>query len=213
MPFDKLSEMNSGKRKKPRAAAARCSSCYLFALFSLTWFLGPSPLAALDTVYLVRHAEKAEGWPDDKALDPFWPLSSAGIERARALAPRLAGRGIAAVYASRTVRAFATALPLAETAAAPLVVDPSSSTKAEMDAFLARLRERHAADRAVVVVAHSNTVPELLARLGATPDCHARLGIKSGGKGLEIEGYDGLWKVDLARPGCAGMARETAAGR
>ncbi|HEX5760441.1 MAG TPA: phosphoglycerate mutase family protein [Thermoanaerobaculia bacterium] len=168
-----------------------------------------APLAALDAVYLVRHAEKAEGWPEgDKALDALWPLSPAGIERARALAPRLAEAGIAAVYTSRTVRAFATALPLAEAAGVPLVVEPSSTLKAEMDAFLARLRERHAQDRAVLVVGHSNTVPELLARLGAAPDCYARLGIRSGEKGLEIEGFDGLWRADLRTLGCAGLTRE-----
>ncbi|MGH9361371.1 MAG: histidine phosphatase family protein, partial [Thermoanaerobaculia bacterium] len=64
-----------------------------------------APAAALDAIYLVRHAEKAEGWPEeDRALDPFWPLSPAGIARAGALAPRLAAAGIAAVYTSRTVR-------------------------------------------------------------------------------------------------------------
>ena len=171
--------------------------------------LAASPLAALDAIYLVRHAEKAEGWPEsNRALDPFWPLSPAGIERAQGLPARLAPAGIAAVYTSRTVRAFATGLPLAETAGAPLVVDPGSSAKPEMNAFLARLRERHPADRAVLVVGHANTLPELLARLGAGPECFARLGIKATGGGLEIEGFDGLWKVELAKPGCAGMTRE-----
>jgi broad specificity phosphatase PhoE len=190
----------------------RCGRRHFLALFSCAWICGTAaaPLAALDAVYLVRHAEKAEGWPEaDKALDPFWPLSPAGVARARGLAARLAPAGVAAVYASRTVRAFATGLPLAEAAGAPLVVDPASTVKPEMDAFLARLRERHPADRAVLVVGHSNTVPELLARLGAAPDCFARLGIKATEKGgLEIAGYDGLWKVELAKPGCAGMTRE-----
>ncbi|HVF60270.1 MAG TPA: phosphoglycerate mutase family protein [Thermoanaerobaculia bacterium] len=180
------------------------------AVFCAFWLVAPRALAALDAIYLVRHAEKAEGWPEaDKALDPFWPLSPAGIARARALGPRFAGAGLAAVYASRTVRAFATGLPVAEAAGAPLVVDPASTVKPEMDAFLARLRQRHPADRAVFVVGHSNTIPELLRRLGATQDCFARLGIKATEKGgLEIEGYDGLWKVELAKPGCAGMTRQ-----
>ncbi len=167
------------------------------------------PAAALDAIYLVRHAEKAEGWPEgDRALDPFWPLSPAGIARARSLAGRLAGAGIAAVYTSRTVRAFATGLPLAEAAGVPLVVDPASAAKPDMTAFLAGLRERHAADRAVVVVGHSNTIPELLARLGATPGCHDRLGITAGASGLEITGYDGLWRVELGKDGCEGIWRE-----
>ena len=199
-------------RRPRRFRAVRCGRRHFLALFSCALICGTAaaPLAALDTVYLVRHAEKAEGWPEaDKAIDPFWPLSPAGIARARALPARLAGAGLAAVYASRTVRAFATGLPVAEAAATPLVVDPASTVKPEMDAFLARLRQRHPADRAVLVVGHSNTIPELLRRLGATPDCFARLGIKaSDGGGLEIVGYDGLWKVELAKPGCAGMTRQ-----
>jgi broad specificity phosphatase PhoE len=197
-------------RETPPSAARGCAHRHLLALFCAVWLLAPGALAALDAVYLVRHAEKAEGWPEgDKALDPFWPLSPAGIARARALGPRFAGAGLAAVYASRTVRSFATALPVAEAAGAPLVIDPASTVKPEMDAFLARLRERHAADRAVLVVGHSNTIPDLLRRLGATQDCFARLGIEASEKaGLEIEGYDGLWKVELGKPGCAGMTRE-----
>ena len=199
--------------KSPETRQSRvngCSIAYLLAIFCTFWLSVPRSLAALDAIYLVRHAEKAEGWPEaDKAIDPFWPLSPAGIARARALPARFAGAGLAAVYISRTVRSFSTALPVAETAGAALVVDPASTVKAEMTAFLARLRERHPADRAVLVVGHSNTIPELLRRLGAAPDCFARLGIEaSDGGGLEIVGYDGLWKVELAKPGCAGMTRE-----
>jgi broad specificity phosphatase PhoE len=175
----------------------------------------PRPAAALDFVYLVRHAEKADGWPEeDRALDPFWPLSPAGIERSRALARHLAGAGVAAVYTSRTVRAFSTGLPLAQAASVPVVVDPSSTVPAEMDAFLARLRERHAGDRAVLVIGHSNTVGELLARSGAAADCHARLGIVPGPGRVDIEGYDGLWRVDLGalgKAGCGAITRETVA--
>ena len=199
--------------KSPEMVHSRalgCSFAYLLAIFCTFWLAVPHPVAALDAIYLVRHAEKAEGWPEgDRALDPFWPLSPAGIERARGLPARLAPAAIAAVYASRTVRAFSTGLPVAEAAGAPLVVDPASTVKPEMDAFLARLRQRHPTDRAVLVVGHSNTIPELLRRLGASQDCFARLGIKATEKGgLEIEGYDGLWKVELAKPGCAGMTRQ-----
>jgi hypothetical protein len=42
-----------------------------------------APAAALDTLYLVRHAEKADPWPAD--LDAFRPLAPAGEARAEAL--------------------------------------------------------------------------------------------------------------------------------
>jgi broad specificity phosphatase PhoE len=88
-------------------------------------------------VYLVRHAEKAEAWPQDRELDSFWPLSPVGMARAEALAARLEKSGIAAVYTSRTTRTLATAMPL-----------------------------------------------------------------------VQIEGCEGLWRMDLKRQSCAAVARE-----
>lgn len=164
--------------------------------------------AALDTIYLVRHAEKAEGWPQARDLDAFWPLSPAGSVRADFLASRLEKAGVAAIYTSRTTRSISTGLPLANRIRVPLTADDASIRAEEMAGFLARLREKHPADRAVLVVGHSNTIPLLLARLGASADCSARLGIVGGPDGPLIEGYDGLWKVDLKRQGCEAFQRE-----
>ena len=173
------------------------------------------PAAGLDAVYLVRHAEKADPWPQDRELDAFWPLSAAGAARAEALAGRLekAGRisSIAAVYTSRTTRTLSTAMPLVARIKVPITADDASIHPEEMSGFLARLRERHAGDAAVLIVGHSNTIPRLLVLLGAVPECYARLGITGGGDsadGLLIQGYEGLWKVDLRRQGCEAIARE-----
>ena len=162
---------------------------------------------ALDDIYLVRHAEKYAAWPADRDLDAFQPLSAAGIQRAEALAARLKGAGIAAVYASRTTRAIETGAPLAHALEIPVLADDASTKPAEMTAFLAHLKEKHAADRAILIVGHSNTVPELLAHLGAKADCFARLGISGEPGSLLIEGYEGVWKVDLKKPGCEGFSR------
>ncbi len=167
------------------------------------------PAAALDTVYLVRHAEKADPWPQDRELDAFWPLSPAGAARAEALAGRLEKAGIVAVYTSRTTRTLSTAMPLVARTHVPIAADDASIHPEEMSGFLARLREKHAGEAAVLIVGHSNTIPRLLAFLGAVPECYARLGISNDDKsGLLIEGYEGLWKVDLRRQGCEGLTRE-----
>ena len=163
------------------------------------------PAAALDDIYLVRHAEKVAFWPSE--FDPFQPLSPAGVARAEALAGRFKTAGIAA-YTSRTTRALATAMPLVEATHAPITADDTSTKPAEMDAFLARLREKHKADRAVLIVGHGNTVPELLAHLGAKPDCFQRLGITGKPGSLMIEGFAGIWKVDLKKQGCEAITRE-----
>jgi broad specificity phosphatase PhoE len=169
------------------------------------------PAAGLDAIYLVRHAEKADPWPQDKELDAFWPLSPAGTARAEALAGRLEKAGIAAVYTSRTTRTLATAMPLVARNHIPMskvTAADASIHPDEMAGFIAGLREQHAADAAVLIVGHSNTIPRLLVLLGAVPGCYARLGIADGQDSLLIEGYEGLWKVDLRRQGCEAIARE-----
>lgn len=171
----------------------------------LAVFLCAAPLApatALDAVYLVRHAEKSEGWPQERELDAFWPLSPGGQVRAEFLASRLEDAGIAAVYTSRTTRALMTGLPLASRIKVPI------AARDDMEAFLAALPGKHPNDKAVLVVGHSNTIPILLTRLGATPDCHEKLGIVRKGETLFIEGYDGLWRVDLKKQGCEALFRE-----
>lgn len=167
-----------------------------------------SSAAALDTVYLVRHAEKLEGWPVGRELDAFQPLSPAGTARAESLANRLKGAGIVAIYSSNTTRSLATGLPLAKATGVPLLGDDATIKPDEMAAFFTKLREKHATDKAVLIVGHSNTVPELLVKLGATPDCFAKLGITGEpGKRL-IEGYEGLWRIDLKKSGCEAITRE-----
>ena len=160
------------------------------------------PAAALDAVYLVRHAEKSDGWPQDRELDAFWPLSPGGQVRAEFLASRLENAGIAAVYTSRTTRALMTGLPLANRTKVPIAAQD------DMEAFLSTLRGKHPSDKAVLVVGHSNTVPLLLVRLGANPDCFEKLGIVKKGETLFIEGHDGLWKADLRKQGCEALSRE-----
>src|SRR3954468_12794145 len=180
-------------------------------LFALS--LAASPVAALDVVFLVRHAEKVDDWPAARELDAFRPLAPAGTARAEALAVRLKGEGIAAIYSSRTTRTLATGEPLAKATGRPLAADDATTRPAEMEGFLTALRQKHSADRAVLIVGHANTVPELLVRLGAKPDCYQRLGITGQPGSLMTESYDGLWRVDLKKQGCEAIEREALAGK
>lgn len=190
-----------GGPEEPRRVNPLSLLLLLLALFA-------SPAAALDTLYLVRHAEKLEGWPAGRELDAFQPLSPAGTARAESLATRLKDAGIVAVYSSNTTRSLATGLPLAKATGVPLHGDDATTKPGEMAAFFARLREKHAADKALLIVAHSNTIPELLVKLGATPECYAKLGITGEPGKMLIEGYEGLWRVDLKKDGCEAITRE-----
>lgn len=177
---------------------------YIF--WALLLVLLAVPAAALDDIYLVRHAEKVAFWPAE--FDAFQPLAPAGVARAEALAGRFKTAGIAAVYTSRTTRALATAMPLVEATHIPITTDDASTKPDQMAGFLTRLREKHAKDRAVLIVGHGNTVPELLVHLGAKPDCFKRLGITGQPGSLMIDGFAGIWKVDLKKQGCAAITRE-----
>lgn len=188
-----------------RPIPARRSPAWRLALVLL---FGAMPAVSLDHIYLVRHAEKLDGWPAERELDAFQPLSPTGAARAEALAALLKNAGIAAGYTSRTTRTLQTALPLAKAAGVSLTADDATIRPDEMAAFLARLRERHALDRAVLIVGHSNTIPNLLVRLGAEPGCFSRLGITGQPGSLLTEGFEGVWKVDLKKQGCEAIERD-----
>lgn len=118
------------------------------------------------TVVLVRHAEKAEEPRDDP------PLTEAGRARARELARVLAGSGVKAVFTSHLLRTRQTAEPLAAQlglAVTPLTLrlkpsNPREVTKESIEEIVRNV-ERHAGG-AVLVVGHTNSIPEVIRMLG-----------------------------------------------
>ena len=114
------------------------------------------------TILLVRHAEKATD-----ANEPSVPLSEAGAARAARLAQMLKAAGVTAVYATDTVRARRTAEPLAKAAGLEVRIyapkDPDGKPAPRI--LLDRLKKEEPRG-VVLVVGHSNTVPEILAALG-----------------------------------------------
>lgn len=167
-----------------------------------------TPATALEAIYVVRHAEKLEGWPGTREASPLQPLSDAGRDRAQRLAGALRDAGIVAVYTSQTTRSVATGLPLAKAAGATLEVAPATVDRAALAGWWAQLAEQHDGDRAVLVVGHSNTVPWLLEAAGMDEACAQELGVAPHAQhGALIEGYEGLWRIDPARAGCAGIER------
>lgn len=119
---------------------------------------GPKPNAdteaAVLTLYLVRHAEKAAG------EDP--PLTEAGAARAAALAARLKDTGLTEIWSTRTARTQQTAVPVAAATGLPIQIYDAAT----LPAFASWLRETPGVK---LVVGHSNTTNELAALLGAEP--------------------------------------------
>lgn len=125
----------------------------LFILLSLAVALAPFA-AAQAPIFVVRHAEKAEG---GDAKNP--ELSTAGQERAGRLGQMLRDAGIAAVYATEFKRTQQTAEPVARTLRLEVEVIAANDDAA----LVARLR---AVRESALVVGHSNTLPEIIKALG-----------------------------------------------
>ena len=108
---------------------------------------------------VVRHAEKST----DDARDPS--LSDAGAMRAQSLARLLADTPVTAIYATSYKRTQQTARP---TAAARSLAITTYDAKLPAATFVAQLRAAHA-EGTVLVVGHSNTVPEIVSALSGQP--------------------------------------------
>lgn len=153
----------------PPVCMLRFHSCLFFLLLGLLagcavlpTAMRPSaaapPVAAVTTVYLVRHGEK-DLTPD--VADPL--LLPAGRRRAVALRDTLTRRGIAAIFTTDTRRTRDTAGPLE----AALQLTPLSYDAAQ-PALLAEHIRRAYAGKSVLVVGHSNTLLPLIEAFGVT---------------------------------------------
>ena len=150
----------------------------LFAVASICLFVssvGGQPAAGAmspqddfkpTTVFLVRHAERADAPREDP------PLLETGTARAQSLARILAKSGIKAIYTSQYLRTKATGEPLAKqlgievvsislktSAANPRQVTPES-IKEITDKIFQRPGEN------ALVIGHSNSVPDVIKALG-----------------------------------------------
>jgi broad specificity phosphatase PhoE len=117
-----------------------------------------APVAAQQTIFLVRHAERADGGSGAPTAVNDPDLSEAGHMRAASLATVLKDARIATTEYKRTQQ---TAAPLAKA----LGVTPTVVVGKDSAGVAARIK---AATGNVLVVAHSNTLPEIVKELGAT---------------------------------------------
>ena len=118
-------------------------------VFAAAFF--PATASAAGTVYVIRHLEKAAG--DDPSLTPQ------GAARADQLGQLLAGANVKAIFATPTKRARETAMPLATRLGVPV----SDYNPRDVDALASAVA---AAGGSVLVVGHSNTVANLVAKFG-----------------------------------------------
>ena len=121
------------------------------ALLALVLFAQDASAQAV--VFLVRHAEKAD--PESKDPD----LSAEGRSRAEALAQIVKDVGVTAIFATEFKRTQQTAAPLSKLTSIPIKTVPAKDTAA----LIAKLKKTQGS---VLVVGHSNTLPEIIRALG-----------------------------------------------
>ena len=121
-----------------------------FYFLLLSAFL--STATAQSTIFIVRHAEKA-----DATKDP--DLSEAGRARAEALAKTLRDANITEIYATEFKRTQQTTAPLAKILGVTVTILPAKDNAA----LRAKLR---ASTGNSLVVGHGDTIPDLIKALG-----------------------------------------------
>lgn len=121
-------------------------------LLILACLVAMPALAKDPPIYVVRHYDTPAGERDPDLLPP-------GKARAEALVKWFRGKKLKAIYVSDFKRTRQTAAPLAtERGITPEVYDPRDTP-----AIVARAR---AAKAPVLIVGHSNTVPDIVQQLG-----------------------------------------------
>ena len=136
----------------------------IIALALALLVITPAIAAAQSLVIFVRHAERADGGAQAQTMtstpaDPL--LSAAGEARAAKLAMMLADAGIKAIYASEFRRTQDTGKPLA----AKLGLAVQAVPGRDAAALVAKVKSEHPKD-VVLVIGHSNTVPEAIKAFG-----------------------------------------------
>ncbi len=166
--------------------AGAAAAAFLFALFVI-WVWGT---ADSTSVIVIRDAEQVAG----DQVDPT--LSAAGMERAQLLARMLGafdGPGrLDAIYVSNGLRSRLTAAPLAKLLHVPLLVAAGEDGKA----LAHRALREHGGGR-VLIVAHADILPEIVATLSGMGDLPK----------LNAEDYGVIYVVTVPRIGHANLLR------
>jgi broad specificity phosphatase PhoE len=130
---------------------SRLTACLFGAMTALSACATAAPVPAGPDYYVMRHLQKEAG------QDPA--LTAEGRANAERLAQVVGANPPAVIYVSTTRRARETAAPLA----ARLHIVPKDYDPADTPALIARVK---AETGTVLIVGHSNTVPDIVEQLG-----------------------------------------------
>ena len=149
---------NADRRRRRRRRRIQVIVIYTAIAIGLAWFFESQ---ATTTIIFVRHAEKAAVPAEDPGL------SEAGVRRVAELTRQLVDAdvvaGVDAVYATQFRRSQETARPVADALDLPINTYAAEDTELVLETIL----EDHKG-KIILVVGHSDTLPALMANLGAS---------------------------------------------
>ena len=149
---------DKGRRRKRRLRRIQALIIYTGIAIGLAWFFESQ---ATTTIIFVRHAEQDLAAGDDPGL------SDAGRRRVSELTRQLANAdvvaGVDAIYATGFRRSQETAQPLADA----LNLKVNKYDAEDRESVLETILKNHKG-KIILVIGHSNTLPELIANLGAS---------------------------------------------
>ena len=151
-------QVNKHKRKKRRRRRIQIIVAYIAVAIGLAWFFESQ---ATTTVIFVRHAEKDLTQLDNPGLSDQGRVRVAELTRQLIDADVVAG--IDAIYSTSYRRNTETVQPLAKI----LNLEINYYNPTENEEVLENILDNHKG-KIILVVAHSDTVPILIADLGAS---------------------------------------------
>ena len=151
-------QVNKQKRKKSRRRRIQIIVAYIAVAIGLAWFFESQ---ATTTVIFIRHAEKDLTQLDNPGLSDQGRVRVAELTRQLIDADVIAG--IDAIYSTSYRRNTETVQPLAKI----LNLEINYYNPTENEKVLENILDNHKG-KIILVVAHSNTVPILIADLGAS---------------------------------------------
>lgn len=153
-------------------ARAALATAWLLILAGCAYI---APLQPAPTFYVMRHLNTPAGVQDPD-------LTAEGQRQAELLAEQFANEPPAAIFVSNTKRAQQTAAPLA----AKLGITPRVYVPGDTAALIAEVVKE---PPPVLIVGHSNTVPDIIAALGGRRPAP-----------LAHEDFGDIWRISGDRP-------------
>jgi broad specificity phosphatase PhoE len=150
----------SDRRRRRRRRRIQIIIVYTAIAIGLAWFFESQ---ATTTVIFVRHAEKEATPADDPGLSPEGRARAEELKRQLVEADVVAGVDV--IYSTPYRRTLETARPLAE--ALDIPIRRYNPEPEEYEEVLEGIVREHKG-KIILIVGHSDTIPQLIAELGAS---------------------------------------------